>query len=363
MPIQRNRAADPRFNPGLHTFVSFRARSINAFAKGVSGGILARLAQAQGLQLEEGLATLEQSYPIPVPIGGFREAQYPRRFDRMGERKITGGTLAWQAGIMEETKKLSRPGAVASLWSQPNKAEQFGASGAALLDRLIVTRLLAGDTGTHGYDDVAFFGTAKKIAPDDPESQTYDNKHTIALDVTDPTAFVDEAKKLFKAVPHPMHTPAAPQWIDQELGGLLVSPDRFRVFEKVARDEQKIVVIKDGATPVGGVTIANTDRGSFSVIESKNMPDNRVLGFARGPGAEAAILVHSLIGLEELPGGDFMAQDVWQMETGTWMMPRIWEIDKNSEYAKINGHVLLGADLDVDAILYAPWSAKMFVIP
>jgi hypothetical protein len=356
-----NREAAPRFKPREHNFTTFRARSLNAFAKGRADGMLAKLAAAQGLTLEEGLTTLQQSYPIPIPIGGFRPAQHPRQFDRAGEREIKGGTLAWQAGVVEELQKLMRPGPVSTLYSMPNRAEQWGASGSALVDKLITARLLAGDTGTHGYDDAAFFGTSKKIAPDDPNSLTYDNKYTLVLDANDPVSFVREVKRRMKKIPHPMSTTDAPQWIDQELSGFIVSTDNFEVLNDVAKDDDTVVVIKDGATPVAATTRSNQERGSFTVIESKSLTDNRIFAIARGPGADAAILVHTLIGIEELPGGDFMAPDAWQAETGTWMMPRIWELDKNSEFAKLNGQILIGADLDVDAILYAPWSVHMIV--
>lgn len=354
--VQLNRDALPRFKPRNHDFSTFRARSLDAFAKGRTDGILGKIAAAQRLTLEEGLTTLQQSYPIPVPIGGFRKAQNPRVYDRPSEREIRGGTLAWQGGMVEELKKLMRPGPVTSLYAMPNRAEQWGASGAALVDKLIVDRLLAGNATTHGYDDVNFFDTGKKIAPDDSDSPTYDNDVTITFDPADPIPFIRDVKRKLKKIPHPMSTADAPQWIDQQLSAFLVSTNNFEVFNDVANDLDRVVPVLNGANVVAAVTRSNQERGQFTVIESKTMTDDVVFAIAAGPGADACVLVHSLIGVESLPGGDFMAPEAWFAETGTWMMPRIWELDRNSEFAKLNQQVLVGADLDVDAILYAPWS-------
>ncbi len=359
---QVNREALSRFKPREHNFTTFRARSLNAFAKGASQGILAKIAAAQGLVLEEGLTTLKQSYPVPVPTGGFRAAQNPRRFDRAGEREITGGTLPWQAGIGEELKKIARPGPLANLWSIPNRAEQWGASGAALVDKLIVERTLAGATGTHGYDGASFYGVDKLIAPDDPNSPIYTNLYSETVEKVNVLDFIRKVKRRMKKIPHPMHTEKAPQWIDQQLAGFMVSTDNFELFEDVAKDDDRIVIVKDGSTPVAAVTRSNQERGQFTVIESKSMPDDKVIAIASGIGADAIVLVHTLIGVESLPGGDFMAPEAWQAETGTWMMPRIWLIDHNSEHAKINGETLVGADLDVDVILYAPWSSQLYEV-
>lgn len=359
---QINREAAPRFKPRNQDFITFRARSLNAFAKAAQQGLLAKIAVATGLQLEEGLTTLKQSYPIPIPPAGFRPKQNPRRFDRMSEREITGKTLPWEAGIGEEVLKLTRPGPVASIFSMPNRAEKFGASGAALVDKLITDRLLAGDTGTHEYDDAAFFGTGKKINPDDPNSPSYENKLAIVLDPMNPIDFVRQVKRKIKTIPHPMHSTKAPMWIDQQLAAFQVSTNNFEVLNDVAKDDDTVVVIKDGVTPVAVTTRTNQERGQFMVIESKSMPDDIAFAFAVGIGAEAPLLVHTLTGIEMLPGGDFMASEAWQAETGTWMMPRIWEIGLESEHAKINGEVLVGADMDVDCILYAPWSTFMINI-
>lgn len=360
--VQANREAFPRFKPREHNFTTFRARSLNAFARGRTDGLLARLATAQRLQLEEGLTTLKQSYPIPVPIGGFRPAQHPRVYDRPSEREITGGTLPWQAGMTEELKKLMRPGPVTTLYAMPNRAEQWGASGAALVDKLIVARLLDGNTGTHGYDNVAFFDTGKKIAPDDADSPTYDNDVTITFDPADPVPFIREAKRKLKLIPHPMSTGDAPQWIDQQLSAFLVSTNNFELFNDIANDVDRVVPVLNGANVVAAVARTNQERGTFAVIESKTMTDDVVFSIAAGPGAEACVMVHSLVGVESLPGGDFVSPDVWFEETGTWMQPRIWELDKNSEFAKLNGQILVGADLDVDAILYAPWSIQRITL-
>jgi hypothetical protein len=357
-----NREALPRYKPPKHDFNTFRARSMNAFAKASSDGILRKIAAAQGLTIEEGLTTLEQSYPVPVPSGGMREAQNPRRFDRMSERTIRGGTLPWQGGISEEVKKLTRPGPVATLWGMPNKAEKFGASCAGVVDKLIVDRLSGGTTGQHGYDDAAFFGANKKINPDDPNSSEYTNNYVEAVNRLEIVEWIRVVKRRLKKIPHPMSTAKAPMWIDQMLGAIMVSTDNFDMFEDIAKRDDEIVVVKNGADIVAATTRVNRERGQFLVIESKNLVDEEVFAFAAGLGAEPAIMVHSLIGVEELPGGDFMAPKAWQAETGTWMMPRMWELDQNSEYAKLNSQVLVGVDMDVDCILYAPWSAQRYEI-
>ncbi len=357
-----NREANPRYKPPKHDFNTFRSRSLNAFAKASTDGIVRKIAAAQGLVIEQGLTTLEQSYPVPIPSGGMRPAQNPRRFDRMSERTIRGGVLPFQGGIMEEIRKLTRPGPVATIWGMPNKAEKFGASCAALVDKLIIERLSAGTTGQHGYDDAAFFGTGKKINPDDSNSPTYDNNYVESVNRLELIEWVRTVKRRMKKIPHPMTTDKAPMWIDQYLGAIMVSTENFDMFEDVAERDDEIVVVKNGTDIVAATTRVNREKGQFLVIESKNQDDDEIFAFGAGLGAEPAIMVHSLIGVEELPGGEFMSPMAWQAETGTWMMPRMWDLDQNSEYAKLNGQVLVGIDMDADVILYAPWSVARYEI-
>jgi hypothetical protein len=357
-----NREALPRFKPPKHNFTTFRARSINAFAKASTDGILRKLAAAQGMQLEEGLDTLEQAYPVPIPSGGLQKAQNPRVFERMNERVIRGGTLPWQGGMSEELKKITRPGPVTNLYKAPNKAEKWGAAGAALLDNLIVERLRGGTAGTHGYDDAAFFGTDKKINPDNPNSPTYTNNFVVSVAKVEIVKFVRDVRVQMKAVKHPMATTASPMWMDQDLAAFMVSSNNFEMFNDAASNGDEVIVLKNGSDIAAATTIANREKGRFVVIESRTLPDDEVFSFAAGLGAEPAIMVHSLTGMEELPGGDFMASQEWFAETGTWAMPRIWELGANSEYATLNGQVLIGVDLDVDCILYAPWSVHRYKI-
>ncbi|MBK9263051.1 MAG: hypothetical protein IPM54_25015 [Polyangiaceae bacterium] len=350
-----NRFNDPRYKHAAYNFITFRARLLNAFAGSVSGGLLAKLAAATGLVMEEGLTTLQQTYPVPIPTGGFREAKKPRQFDRWSERSITGGTLPFEAGFAEELKKLTRPGPVATLFNSPNKATQLGQSAQALLDNLLCKRLMAGSSTKHGYDDDFFFKASKKIHPDMPNSPTYGNKHSLTLKKANPIDFVREVNKKCKAVPHPAHSTHAPHWMDQQLAAILCPEDAFDILEDVAvKDELRVTVTSGSATNT--VVEVNKWKGKFTPIEARHLASNKAYAFTRGPGAEAGLLVHSLMGIESLPGGDFMASVDWRAETGTWMMPRIWELGPNTEYAIINKEVLIGGDLDVDAILFAPWS-------
>lgn len=352
---QITRRAYPRYVPGTgdNLFVDFRMKALDAFMNGISDGLVAKIQGATGLQYEEAIAALEAAYPIPIPTQGFGPATFPRVFGRMKERTIRGATLPWQAGMTEELNKLSRPGPVASVFSQPNAARQFGASGAALIDRLLVQRLLAGSTTTHGYDDANFFGTSKKIVPDDPSSPTYDNKFSATLTLANPVQFYRDVRAKVRTIKHPTSTTAAPAYIDQDVGGIMVSVNNFPYLDDLANKPDIRITVSGMTVPV---VEANPVRNKFVPIESRNMPDNKAYVFTKGPGAQAGFLVHTLMGIETLPGGDFMAQEEWQQETGSWMMPRIWMLGENTEYARLNGKVVIGADMDADCILFSPWS-------
>lgn len=357
------RPAYPTQNPGGgYEFRTFRMGFMAFWGDAQKMGLVAKIQGATGLQIDMATSSLNVSYLAPIPIGRWERAKQPRHFHRMPDAKVDFTVLPFQTGFAEDLRRLMSPGPLVSAFNRPNLTRQMGNGASALVDKCIADKLLAGDTGVHGYFGGPFFKAGQLSVPSDPDSQQWDNKVTITLDPTNTEPFIKEVKRRMTLVPHPAYTPNAPQWIAQELGALLVSPNRFDQLETVWKKDRITTVVAFPDGTYGALEKSNTVNGTFELIKVNTFPDDRAIALAKGPGADSAILVHSLAGVEGLPGGDFMSPVEWRQRTGSWMMPRIWELGPETEHAKKHSEVLIGGDLDTDCGLYFPPSAMMIVI-
>ena len=345
------RMNEPRYRTTADQFNTFKARLADAFATGMAQqSFLTRIQQSLGVQLEESTKELKASYPIMLPRAGFEQDIGPLVYKKWSETEVTSTPVNWRDGVSEDLRKHMSPGP--SFLRDANAPALWAQAALDTAEQRFCQVLNAGTSGTHGFDSAAFFcaldATTKKINPKDASSRTYGNHKGITLDAADPIAFWEEIVDHFRAIP----TPGARGYLKLDPAFVLMSSKAEKILSAVA--EKKELRIKVGATEVQ--IEENRWQGKFDFAWTNELADNEMYVFARGGQAGIPYIVHSLEGIEELFGAEFMAPQDWRAVTGTYLQPLVSMLGPESEHAIKNNEVLVQVSIDFDITPMCPWS-------
>lgn len=347
-PIPRQN--DPRYVYNADQFNVFRRRLSDVFVTNVQKSFLSRIQSALGVQLDDATKTLKATYPIMLPRAGFEQYVGPMVYKKWSETEVTSTPARWKDGVSEDLRKHMSPGP--SFLRDANAAMQWAQAAIDTAEERLCDVLNAGTSGTHGFDGASFFcavdATTKKINPKDAASRLYGNHKEIELDAANPIAFWEEIEDHFRSIP----TPGQRGDLKLEPAFALSSSKAQKILRNVA--EKKDLRVKVGATEV--VIEENRWQGTFEPAWTSYLADNEMYVFARGAQAGIPYMVHSLEGIDELFGAEFMSPKEWRSIAGTYLQPLVTMLGPESEHAQKNDEILVKAVMDFDITLMCPWS-------
>jgi hypothetical protein len=350
------RQNDPRFRPtSADQFTAFRAGLLDAFANGTTESFVKRLEAALGKVLDFGSAELKTEWPIMLPRATFEKAVGPLVYKKYSETSVTSSPSAWQDGISEDKRKHLAPGP--SFLRDGNNATSWAQAAVEAVELQLVTAYLAGTTGTHAFDNASFFSAVDAVTKYiNPKGGTrkYTNHKALTLKKSNPIAFIESLESHFEGIP----SLGEKGYLKLEVAATLSGTVAHKILRDVEEQNDLTITIINGAA-TEEKKIKNRWAGRFANLMSLDMPADKMLVFAKGPTAGVPHVVHSLIGTEELAGGEFMAPVQWQAITGTWMQPLITMLGLDSEHCKKHSEILVQALLDFDVTLMCPWSVLL----
>lgn len=353
-PIPRQN--DPRYRSNGDQFTAWRSRLVDTFAAKAKTSFVKNIEAALEKTLDEGTRELKPKYPIILPRAAFEEYVGPMVFKTYGETEVEAYTKRWRDGVKEDIRKHLAPGP--SFLKDMNGAASYGQAAVDTVEKHFVDTYLAGTSGTHGFDGAAFFcavdATTKKINPKDAASRSYGNHKALTLKKANPIAFIEALETHFESIPNP----SPKGYLKLEVAAILAGSTAHKILRDVAEQDKLEIQIINGAN-TERKTISNRWAGRFSLNLSLDMPADKMLVWAKGAQAGVPHMVHSLLGLEEMPGGEFMAADQWQAMTGTWMQPLTTMIGPGSEHCEMYDEILVKAAMDMAVVLHCPWSALL----
>lgn len=346
------RTDDPRYKASSDQFTAFRAKFADVFGGAVGTSWLMQLAQELGLDLEHATNELKTTWPLMLPRGGFQEHVGPLLFKAYSETEVTSTPKKWIDGYKEDKDKHLSPGP--TFLKNKNNAAMWAQAALAAMELHAVTTYLAGTSGTHSFDGASFFAPvgvdSKKINPKSSTSRLYGNHKALTLNRSNPVAFMNEVEKHFKKIP----TPGENGYLKLRPAAVLTGATANQILRPVAKQPELKVTVKSGAG-TQETTIANEWAGMFAALESLDLPDDKAIAFAKGPEAGVPHVIHTLVGEDELRGGEFMAAKDWQALTGSWMQPLITMLGLDSEHCQKYDEILVKAVLDAAMTLMCPW--------
>jgi len=345
------RTADPRYRTSADQFNVFRRRLADTFATYVvAESFLTQIPKALDKTLDESTKELKATYPIMLPRAGFEQYIGPLVYKKWSETEVTSTPARWKDGVSEDLRKHMSPGP--SFLRDANAAAAWAQAAIDTAEERLCSVLNAGTSGVHGFDGASFFAAldanTKKINPKDANSRTFPNHISLTLDAANPIAFWQSVESHFRSIP----TPGKTGHLKLEPMVSLSSSKAQLILRDVA--EKKELRVKTGATEV--VVEENRWQGKFSPLWTNNLADNELYVFAKGAQAGIPYIVHSLEGIEELFGAEFMSPKDWRTMTGTYLQPLVTMIGPDSEHAQKNDEILVKAVMDFDVTLMCPWS-------
>lgn len=348
-PIPRQ--YDPRYRPSsADIFTTFRRTLVDAFASGVGDSFLTAIPTALGRNLDESTTDLKASYPLILPRPGFEEYVGPMVYRKYAETEITSTLGRWKDGVSEDKRKFLAPGP--SFLKDMNAAMMWADAALDTVEEKFCAVLNAATSGTHGFDGAAFFSvldtTTKKIHPKSSTSRTFGNYKTIALDAGNPIAFWESVETHFRTIPKP-----------GDRGYLKLEPVFALSSDKAQKILRTVAEKKELRLTVGGTEMVieeNRWQGKFTAAWTPYLADDEMYVFARGAQAGIPYIIHSLAGVEEMKGGEFMAAADWRAMTGTYIQPLVTMLGPESEHAEKHDEILVKACIDFAVTLMCPWS-------
>lgn len=347
-PIPRQ--YDPRYKyNSADQFTVFRRRLFDAFATSVSESFLTAIPRALGRNLDESSKELKTTYPIMLPRAGFEEAVGPMLYRKWSETEVSSQPARWRDGISEDLRKYNSP---VSVLRNTNAAAAWADAALDTAEEKLCGVLTNGTSGTHEFDGAAFFSAvdteSKKINPKSAGSRLYTNHRAITLDAANPIAFWEEVEEHFRGIPKPGDR----GFLKLEPVFALSSSKAQKILRNVA--EKKELRVSFGGTDV--IVEENRWQGKFEPWYSTYLADDEMYVFAKGAQAGVPYFIHSLEGVEELFGGEFMSPVEWQAMTGTYLQPLVTMLGPDSEHAQKNDEILVKAVLDFTVTMMCPWS-------
>lgn len=348
-PIPRQN--DPRYRPpAVDQFTTFKRNLVDAFASGVGESFLVALPRALNRVLDVSTADLKAKYPIILPRPGFEEYIGPMVYRKYSETEITSTPGRWKDGISEDKRKYLAPGP--SVLRDINMPMMWADAALDTVEEKFCQVLNAATSGTHEFDGASFFSAVdavtKKIHPKSATSRLYGNHKEIELDPGNPIAFWESVETHFRTVPKP-----------GDRGFLKLEPVFFLGSDKAQKIIRTVAEKKELRLDVGGTTAVveeNRWQGKFEPWWTPYLEDDEAYVFAKGAQAGLPYIIHSLAGVEEMKGGEFMAAQEWRAMTGTYLQPLVTMLGPESEHAEKHDEILIKACIDFAVTLMCPWS-------
>jgi len=347
------RLYDPRYRPSGDIFTSFHRDLVDAFAAGIGTSFLTAIQTALGRNLDVSTRDLKGTWPMMLPRPGFEQYIGPMVYRKYSETEITSTPGRWKDGVSEDLRKHLAPGP--SFLRDTNNALMWADAALDTVEDTFCSTFLAATSGTHGFDSAPFFSAvdteSKKIHPKSAESRSYMNHKAITLTEANPIAFWETVETHFTTIPKPGDR----GYLKLEPAFALGSHKSFKILRNVA--EKKDLRVKVGSTEV--VVEENRWQGKFVPGFSQYMPDDKMLIFAKGAQAGLPYIIHSLEGVEEMKGGEFMSPIEWREVTGTYLQPMVTMLGPESEHAQKNDEILVKACIDFTVTPMCPWGALL----
>lgn len=337
-------------------FMTWRAQFYDFFLRNRAESPLPMLAEALGVQLEIGTPELEPTFPIALPRVGFREHIDPMTYRRYAETRVKSSPKTWSDGASEDLRRLLAPGP--NMFRDMNFVNQWSQAALDTVEQKWINVLLAGVSGTHEFDSASFFGVVdvadKLINPKWNQSRSYKNHISLTLDTSDPMAFANALEQHFWTIP----TPGQDGFLKLELAAIVTGNTAHTTLRNLYNND-RIEVRRGPANDV--IEVQNTWRGRVRPIRTTYLPANKALAFARGASAGIPFAVHTLTGVEMLPGGDFFAGMPWEQQSGTPMRPLIsWTPPPANPTELVeNNEIKVKAAMDFAVTPMCPWSVAL----
>ena len=320
-----------------------------------SESFVKRLETALGKVLDVGTNELKTEYPIMLPRATFEEKVGPLVYKKYAETSVASTPKQWHDGISEDKRKFLAPGP--NFLRDGNNGATWASAARRAVEKELVRVYMAGTSGVHGFDNASFFAAVDAITKViNPKGGTrkYGNHKALTLKKSNPIEFIESLESHFESIP----SLGDDGYLDLQLGAILSGSAAYKILRDVAeQDELKITIINGVDTE--RKEIKNRWAGAFENLKSLDMAADKMLIFAKGADAGVPHILHSLIGTDELKGGEFMAPKQWQALTGTWMQPLITMLGLDSEHCEMYDEILVKACLDFAVTLMCPWSVLL----
>lgn len=328
---------------------------MDVFAILVETSFVKNIESATGMVLDFGAPELKTEWPMMLPRATFEKKVGPLVYKAYSETSVTSSPVQWHDGIKEDKRKHQAPGP--TFLKDGNSPRLWANAARKAIEKEFITAYLAGTTGTHGYDGASFFSAVDDVSKYiNPKGGTrkYTNHKALTLKASNPIEFVQALETHFESIPGLGES----GYLDLQLAACLSGSTAHKILRDVAeQDELTITIINGSGTE--RKQMKNRWSGQFANEKSLDMPADKMLVFAKGSDAGVPHIIHSLLGTDELKGGEFMAPQQWKDLTGTWMQPLITMLGLDSEHCEKHDEILVKALLDFAVTLMCPWGVLL----